>query len=198
MLARVKDRQHVHFGAQFDEHSGFRVAGHKLHVAAGINNDLAEEINWGGQISCREPVLRELDDKTVVCILVTIVTELLVARFAILAGNISGIRATAERIVPANGVGGDRAQHAAHVRVQDVASGEMPDVLCLEGVRHVVAFRGILPVIEDRTHVGAALNVADLQRSAAFQNVRPRRAGLKHFLKQSLFSLLSDVIPRRE
>src|SRR5207302_1491715 len=65
MLARVQDRQYVHFGAQFDEHSGFRVAGYKLHVAAGINNDLAEQINWGGQISCREPVLRELDDKTV-------------------------------------------------------------------------------------------------------------------------------------
>ena len=178
MLAGVDRHEHVHFGAQFDEHSGFRVAGYKLHVAAGINNDLAEQINWGGQISCREPVLRELDDKTVVCVLVTIVTELLVARFAILAGHMSGIRATAERIVPANGVGSDRAKHAAHVRVQDVAAGEMRDVLRLESVRHVVALHGTLEVIEESAGVGAAFDIGEAQRSAAFQDVRPTGRGL--------------------
>ena len=57
----------------------------------------------------------------------------------------------------------------------------MRDVLCLQRVRHVVAFRGILPVIEDPTDVGAvARGLTDaLRRGPELRQAGIRRAGAR-------------------
>src|SRR2546423_397392 len=102
MLARVQDNQHIHLSSKFHKHAGFRVAGREVNPSGGIHDNLAEEIDRGGQVSCRESVFRELDDKTVVCILMTVVAKLLVTCLAVLPGYQRGIGATAERIVPAH------------------------------------------------------------------------------------------------
>ena len=96
--------------------------GDELHVAVVVDDDLAEEVDRRGQVARgRGRTSPARSTKLVVGVLVVVVAVLLVARLAVLRVDQRGVGAAAQRIVPADRVLGDRAQDAAHVRIQHVA-----------------------------------------------------------------------------
>ena len=100
--------------------------------------------------------------------------------------------------MPAERVSNNRAQNAAHIRVQNVPEGQVRDMLRLQCIGHVVPFRWIFPVVEDRAHVGAARGIGYPKGGATFEHMGPGCAGLDYFFKQAPSFLLCDEVPRPE
>ena len=171
VLACIQDRQHVHLGAKIDVHPGSRMARNEVHVPTVIHYNFAEEVDWRSHVPNGKAILRELDRKTVVWILVVFIAVFLVSGVTILLRNERGIRAAAQRVVPADDVSRNRAEHASHVRVQDVPACEMRSMLCFQGVRHVVSLGGILPVVKHRSDIQTAIDVGNAQGGSTLEHV---------------------------
>lgn len=78
------------------------------------------------------------------------------------------IGSAADRVVPADGIGGDGGEDAAHVGVQAVGGrAQVKDMLALERVGHVVALSGVAGVVEEDADVGAAVEIDEAEGLAA-------------------------------
>ena len=88
----------------------------------------------------------------------------------------------AERVVPAEGVVGDGAKDAGHVRVEDGAGGEAGDVLGLECVGEVEALGEVVGVEEEGADIALVLKRFETQSGSALEDVRPGRRSWESFL----------------
>ena len=132
-------------------------SGHQRSAPSASTLDLREEVHVGHQVARTESVLAELRQEAVARVAVEFVAVLLVARLSEAHEHALRGRMSAHGVVPAAIVVGDRDQHAAHVRVQRMASSQEEGVLALQGVGHVVALDRDLEVEEECGDVRASL-----------------------------------------
>ncbi len=84
-----------------------------------------------------------------------------------------GVEQGAERIVPAQAVGGEAGHRAAHVAHEHVAAAVVGGVLRLERVGHVVALERVVCGVEHHAHVGIGAKADEAQGRAALEAPRP-------------------------
>src|ERR1700753_1121034 len=106
-----------------------------------LHDHFAEEVHVCWKVAQREAVLFQFNQEVIARVAMKIIAGYAIAERAVLCFGGFGSEMAAKRIMPAAGVSGDGAKHAAHVGVQDEALGEMSCMLRLESVGHVVALR---------------------------------------------------------
>ena len=162
MRTRIQNREDIHLRPQFDEGTSLGISLVIGHPSVVCNIYTAEKIDVSDQIAPPQTPFFELDQKA----------------FPARRG------ATRDRIVPANGIAGNRAKNPPHVGIQHKVLSQTRDVLCFQCVRHVVALGGALEVIEKRPQIRAAFKVGEAQSRAALQNVGPACAWMDCFFEQ--------------
>ena len=172
----MQQHQRLHLEAQIDVRAGARVGRIEDKTAVVAHGELAEPVHVGGEVAAAETVLAGLDQKTVVPVQGPVVAVRLIAALAPALGDHGTRRIAADGVVPADRVGDDRAEDAAHVGVEAVATRQLERVLALQRVGRVVALEWVGGVVEQHADVGAAGDVDEAQRQAAPHHERPVRA----------------------
>ena len=171
--AGVEEDERVHLEAQLDGRAGLGGARIERHRAVIRHRDLAEPVDVGGKIAPAEAVFRGFDQEAVVAVLLPIVAISLIAASPPFRGDrrLGGV--AAHRVMPARCVGHDRAEDAAHVRIEAVSFSELEGVLAFQRVRRVVALEQIERVVEQHAGIGAAVEVGELEAAVPPHHHRP-------------------------
>ena len=107
------------------------------------------------------------------------IAALLIARAVPTARRTSAlVGVAAYGVVPPHRVLDDRAENAAHVRVQAMALGELERMLTFERIRRVVTFEQVVGIVEQHADVGAAVDVDQAKQRAGAHGQRPVLAAL--------------------
>lgn len=137
MLQGGEYHQGVHWRVQLDVVAGLGVAWLEMEAAIAVDRDLAEQVEAHQQVGKAEVPLAHFHQQVVHAVAEETVAQLLVVAAAVFLVNFLGVEHAAEAVMPAAGVGGDRRQLPAHVRIQAVTGGELGGVLALEAVGQV-------------------------------------------------------------
>ena len=164
--------------------AGTRVIAFKNKTAFAVDPDLAEKVDGRDQVAAGEAVFADFDQEAVLAGAVHAVAVLLVGVFAVLGVHASGVEQQAQRIVPAEAVGGDRGHGAPHVAHQHMAARVMRGVLRLKRIGHVVAFERLARVVEHQRQVGSVTACDEAQRDAARQGPGPVAAAGNGFFPE--------------
>ena len=166
----------------------------EVHGAVVLNLDLGEKVDVHHQVAGAEAVLGKLNEEAVEGVLVPVVAGLLVGEFAVLLGNHLRVGAAAERVVPADGIGGDADEDASHVGVEDGSGSKARDVLGLEGVGQVEALGEEVGVKEDGAHVGTVGERGERERGTALEDVGPGGVAGEGFGPEDFFRHVSQTL----
>ncbi|MNR06012.1 hypothetical protein D3C85_1220660 [compost metagenome] len=145
-----------------------------------IDVHAAEQIEGHQQVGQTQPPLAQFHQQVVGAVAEEAVAQFLVAARAVLFCHFFSAKHTAQAVAPAAGVGGDGGQHAAHVRVQAVAGGELGGVLAFEAVGQVQPFGFFIGVEQCQADVGAAAQVGQAQQLAALEHEGTMAAAREH------------------
>ena len=170
MRAGVEQYQRVHLEAQLDCRACKSAGRIETHRAGVIDRDFAEPVDRCGQIASSHAVFGGFDQKTVVAVLLPVIAMSLIAGFAPARGDSIPGRTTANSIVPACAVLDDRAQHAAHIRVETMTLAQFESVLALQRVGHAIALGQGTRVVEQHPNIGTTVDVGQPQPVAAAHN----------------------------
>ncbi len=174
--AGVQQDQRVHLEAQIDARVRARIGRVELQGAIVAGRDLAEPIDVRDQIAAAQSVFAALDQKRIMAVLGPVVAIRLVVLCAPARIDQRAVGIAANRIVPTDRVGDDRAEDAAHVRVQAMAPRQLESMLALERVRRVVALQGIVGIEKQHADVRAAAAIDEPHPHAGAQSQRPMLA----------------------
>ena len=177
----MQQHDRVHLESQVERVTGTTVVRCQDEPAVRVDLHLAEEVDVGDQVTFSESVLAEFDQHGFAAADMAPVAVLLERRGAVPRLDQRRVGEAAERIVPAAGVGRDRAEDPSHVRIADAASRQVRRVLRLERVGHVVAFQRLLAAVEQRGDVRIRACSHEPQRGPASQDTRPVRAAWQLF-----------------